>query len=413
MKQLSRIFLATGMIAGMAFTTAGCAVNAKKYETGTPVKIGLICLHDSLSTYDKNFMDAMDEAANKLGERVDGKPIVKTGVAESKDAYNAARDLVKQGCNLIFADSFGHEEFMLKAAKKWPQVQFCHATGTQAKVAGVSNYHNAFASIYQGRYLAGYAAGLKLQRMIDNGEILEKNKDSDGNIKLGYVGAYPYAEVVSGYTSWFLGVREVVSNVTMEVVYTKSWYDEQKEKASAQYLIGTGVALMSQHADSWGAPGECEDKGIPNVSYNIPTKSQCPNTYVSYSKINWAPYYMEMVNSMYEGRDILFEENNNWTGTIATGSVVYDVDNAADKAACGLIELELLQGTRKVFDCSKFTVDGEHLTSYKADVDDYGDFVPETNVIKSVGGMTWFDESTLRSAPYFDIRIDGIVEKAS
>ena len=235
MNKLSRIFFTGLALTTLSRVTACGKIKAKPYEKGTPIKIGLICLHDSSSTYDKNFIDGMNQAVANLGERVDGEAIIKTGVDESIDAYNAAKDLVKQGANVIFADSFGHEPFILDAARDWPEVTFCHATGTQAKVAGVKNFHNAFASIYEGRYLAGYAAGLKLQRMVLNNELdATKNYDADGNIILGYVGAFPYAEVVSGYTSWFLGVREVVPNVSMKVTYTSSWYDFDGEKTAAR-----------------------------------------------------------------------------------------------------------------------------------------------------------------------------------
>ena len=389
-----------------AISLTGCEVKAKEYVAGSAVKVGLICLHDSTSTYDKNFIDALGQAAKNLGAKVDGDPIVKTGVNEDQSCYNAAKDLVKQGCNVIFADSFGHEQFMLKAAKKWPQVQFCHATGTQALTAKQDNFHNAFASIYEGRFLAGYAAGLKLQSM--ESSLTANNKDADGNIKLGYVGAWQYAEVISGFTSWFLGVKAVVPNVVMDVQFTKSWYDEPAEAAAAQTLIDRGCALISQHADSMGAPNTCETAKVPNITYNIETAASCPNTYIGYSRINWAPYYEAVVNAMYGGTAIAGEKNGNWTGTIGTGSVEYNAKDPVAKAACELVKAELVAGTRKVFDCANFTVKGEHLTSYKADVQDMGDYVPETEVIKSAGSVKYFDESSERSAPYFDIIIDGI-----
>ena len=406
-----RMLLIPALMSGLALGVTGCSQDlGPKYEPGNPVKIGLICLHDSSSTYDKNFIDSMTAAVANLGERVDGEAIIKTGVDESKDAYDAAKDLVKQGCNVIFADSFGHEPFILEAAEQFKNVQFCHATGTTAKVKDVANFHNAFASIYEGRYLAGYAAGLKLQAMVAGGTLQANNFDASGNIKLGYVGAFPYAEVVSGYTSWFLGVREVVPNVVMNVTFTSSWYDFNAEKAGAKTLIDWGAAIVSQHADSMGAPGECEDRGVPNVTYNISTAEQCPNTYLAYSKINWAPYYEAVVNAMYTDEPIEGEVNHNYTGSIATGSVQYDVADPVAKAACELIKEELEDGSRKVFDCAKFTVNGQHLTEYLADVDDYGDFAPETNAIKTENGITFFDESALRSAPYFNVDIDGITK---
>lgn len=407
MKKLKRIVFALG---ASIMCTACAGVNAATYTKGTPVKVGLICLHNEKSTYDKNFIDAMKEAANDLGSRIAGEPIIKTDVAESIDSYNAAKDLVKQGCNVIIADSFGHEPFMLRAAKEWPSVTFCHATGTQAKVAGVSNYHNAFASIYEGRYLAGYAAGLKLADMIEEGKLTDANYDGD-KIKLGYVGAYPYAEVVSGYTSWFLGVKAVVPNVKMQVTFTNSWYDFDAEKAGARTLKNNGAAIISQHADSMGAPGECEEMGVPNVTYNIPLDVECPNTYLAYSKIDWAPYYKAVVNGLYDGTGIAGEVNNNFTGTIADGSVKYACADEGYADILKDVEAELKAKTRRVFDCSTFTVEGKHLTvdsDYLADVDDMHDYVSETKVIKEEGGITFYDESAFRSAPYFDINIDDI-----
>ena len=420
-----------GIGALVALTSCG-DVKAKEYTPGSPIKVGLICLHDNSSTYDKNFMDGLAEAANNLGSKLDGAPVVKTNIPESKDCFKAAKNLVKQGCNVIFADSFGHEKYMLDAARKWPEVQFCHATGTQSLMANVANYHNAFASIYQGRYLAGYAAGLKLREMNAAGQISASNKDADGNIKLGYIGAYQYAEVISGYTSWFLGVRAAVkadssiAGVSMEVTFTKSWFSTADEKTGAETLIGRGAALISQHADSWGAPGACEnnkedgvDKPIPNVTYNIETKSQCPRSYIAYSRINWAPYYEAVVNAVYAGSSIAGEVKQNWTGTIDSNSVQYNVnwDNitsdatklAAYKEEFGNVETAVKNnGAKEVFNCANFTVDGQHLTSKMADVEDAGDYAPETEAIKQDGGVYYYDESAGRSAPYFDVSIDGI-----
>ena len=400
MNKPAKLILSLGALLMMA----GCSANGgQSYTPGTGVKVGLICIHDDSSTYDKNFIDSMNAAVESLGSKVSSK-IIKTGVAEGNECYIAAKDLVKQGCNVIFADSFGHEAFMLKAAKEFPNVTFCHATGTQAKTANQSNYHNAFASIYEGRYLAGYAAGLKLQSMVSS--LKANNFDDKGNIKLGYVGAFPYAEVVSGYTSWFLGVQAVVPNVVMDVQYTREWYTLDGERDAANMLITKGAALVSQHADSMGAPNACAEANVPNVTYNLFTDGA-----ISYSKIDWAPYYKAVINAIYDGKAIDGEFNNNWTGTLATGSVVWDVRDPAAKAATALIEAELKNGTRKVFDCSKFTVDGKHLTTYLADVDDLDDnFQHETEAIKTEGNLSFFNESAGRSAPYFDIRIDGITE---
>ncbi len=395
---------------------AACGGNKDNDNTTTPadgtsntatldvskIKFGLICLHDENSTYDNNFILAIKDAQKALGLK-DDQVLIKKNIPEDDSCYNAAAELVEQGCNIIFADSFGHETFIIQAAKEFKDVQFCHATGTQAKQVKLANYHNAFASIYEGRYLAGVAAGMKLNEMIESGKI---TKD---NAKIGYVGAFNYAEVVSGLTSFFLGARSVCENATMKVTYTNSWFDIALEREAALNLINDGCVLISQHADSEGAPKACEEKGVPNVAYNISTISMGPNTAIISSKINWAPYYKLVIEAVAKGEAI----PTDWCGTIATGSVELTELNekvaaSGTQAKLDEVKSQLEKGEIKVFDTKNFTVDGKALTEYKADVD--GDFKGETNVIENGVFVESGDE--FRSAPYFDIKyIDGISEK--
>ena len=366
---------------------------------GAKVKVGFITLHDENSTYDKNFIDAAKEACANLGLVENEDYFIKTNVGETEQCAEVAADLVDAGCNIIFADSFGHEPYMIEVAKANPEVQFCHSTGTRAHTEGLDNYHNAFASIYEGRYLAGIAAGMKLNEMIEAGEFTAEEA------KMGYVGAFTYAEVVSGYTSFYLGAKSVCPTVTMDVTFTGSWYDETLEKEGAEKLIQGGCKLISQHADSLGAPTACENAGIPNVSYNGSTKEAAPNTYIISSRIDWAPYYEYAIQCVIDGKAIVAD----WTGTLATGSVVLTELNT-DVAAAGTAEAieaataKLENGEIHVFDCSTFTVKGEALTSYMADVDTDADYTPDTEVVHD----GYFSESEFRSAPYFDLEIDGI-----
>ena len=367
-------------------------------ETLSKIKVGFVFLHDENSTYDLNFINAAKAAAEQLG-LTDDQVMMKTNIAESQACYDAAAELVDAGCDLIITDSFGHESFALAAAKDFPEVQFVSCTGVKAHTEGLSNFHNAFASIYEGRYLAGIAAGLKLNEMIENGDITAEEA------KMGYVGAFPYAEVKSGYTSFFLGARSVCPSVTMEVTFTSSWYDEALEKEAANRLINNGCVLISQHADSMGAPTACEAAGVPNVSYNGSTVSACPNTFIVSSRIDWTPFFVHAITSVANGEALGYD----WTGTLATGSVVLTEINE-NAAAAGTAEKiaevtkALEDGTVKVFDTANFTVNGETVTTYLADVDDLGDYVGETEVIESGE----FLESYYRSAPYFDLDIDGI-----
>ena len=398
-------FLALLLALTMALCLAACGDNSNQPagssaagsgDAAPSVKVGFIMLHDENSTYDLNFINGAKEACEALGIT---DYIIKTNIGENNDCYDAACELVDAGCGIIFADSFGHEDYMIQAAKENPEVQFCHSTGTKAHTEGLANYHNAFASIYEGRYVAGITAGMKLNAMIESGEI------TADQAKIGYVGAFTYAEVVSGYTSFFLGARSVCPSATMEVTFTGSWYDETAEKEGAQKLISNGCVLISQHADSMGAPTACETAGVPNVSYNGSTQSVGPNTYIISSRINWAPYYEYAIQSVIDGTEIATD----WTGTLATGSVVLTELNT-NVAAEGTQEAidqaiaDLEAGTIHVFDTANFTVGGETMTSYLADVDTDPAYTPDTEVIAD----GYFHESEKRSAPYFDLRIDGI-----
>ena len=399
-------FLAMLLALVMALSLVACGEkkdptgdDTKNPDEGSKVKVGFITLHDENSTYDKNFIDAAKEACANLGLVENEDFFIKTNVGETEQCAEVAADLVDAGCNIIFADSFGHEPYMIQVAKENPEVQFCHSTGTRAHTEGLANCHNAFASIYEGRYLAGIAAGLKLNAMIEAGDIKAEEA------KMGYVGAFTYAEVVSGYTSFYLGAKSVCPTVTMDVTFTGSWYDETLEKEGAQKLIQGGCKLISQHADSLGAPTACKEAGVPNVSYNGSTQEACPNSYIISSRINWAPYYEYAIQCVIDGKAI----DADWTGTLATGSVVLTELNT-NVAAAGTAEAieaataKLENGEIHVFDCSTFTVKGEALTSYMADVDTDADYTPDTEVVHD----GYFSESEFRSAPYFDLEIDGI-----
>ncbi len=391
MKKLLTLVLAL-VLALCAFT--GCKNdNADDNADGyvPDITVGLITLHDDLSTYDANFINAFKQAGKDLGLSED-RIKIKTGIPEGTECYTAAKNLVEEGCDVIFADSFGHESYVLQAAREYPNVQFCHATGTQAQEAGLANFHNAFASIYEGRYLAGVVAGLKLNEMIDSGKI------TAAQAKMGYVGAFTYAEVISGYTSFYLGAKSVCPSVTMDVKFTGSWYHEIGEKTTANALIDGGCVLISQHADSMGAPNACEEKNVPNVSYNGSTGIACPNTFLVSSKINWTPYFRYMIMSVANGGAI----EDDYVGTLLSDSVqLTELGSAvAEGTATKLEEVKkrLIAGTEKVFDINKFTVDGRKVESLQ--------IAALNNAEVIVNGQ--FCESLYRSAPYFELNIDGI-----
>ena len=373
------------------------------------MKIGLICLHDENMGYDANFIDSMKAALANLGLD-ESQLIIKTNIPEGQECYDAAIDLAESGCQYIFADSFGHEDYMILAAEEYPEVQFSHATGTKSQGAGLDNFHNAFASIYQGRFAAGYAAGLKLNEMIEKGEITEDQA------KVGYVGAFPYAEVISGYTSTFLGIRYACPSATMTVKFTNSWGDQALEQEAATALIATdGCVLMSEHADTVGGPTACEDNGVPNVGYNISFAAVAPNTALVSSRINWTPYMQMAIESIMKGESFptdialgmadgaveLTELNEN----VAAEGTAEKVQEVLDKLASGELQ---------VFDTSTFTVNGMTAEEY-VQTEDYlqdtanGGFNAAVHQVAAEYVKDGsFHESEFQSAPYFDLPIDGI-----
>ena len=410
MKKVLAIVLCVAMVAALCVSLVAC-------QKAEPVA-ALICLHGDNSSYDKNFIDAFKAACEAKGLTEDQYTIVVDIPEEGNDCYEKAAQFADAGYKVVFADSFGHQANMIKAAKEFSNVQFCHATGTGASLSldadtandTPANFHNAFASIYEGRYLAGVAAGLKLVEMY--GEDITNEQAT-----IGYVAAWPYAEVISGYTSFYLGVKSVVSNVTMKVKYTNSWYDEAGEKSAAESLIAAGAKLVSGHADSMGVPTACKEANIPNVFYNGVSSE---STFVIASKINWQPYFEYMLDCVMNNKEIV----KDYTGTLATGSV--QITALGQAAAAGTqakldeVKAKLMSGELKVFDTANFTVrnakandtygnitmDAEtgKLLAYNADIIDLGDYAGETNAVEN--GI--FTESSKRSAPYFDIVIDGV-----
>ncbi|MEY8220818.1 BMP family ABC transporter substrate-binding protein [Enterocloster aldenensis] len=354
------------------------------------LKVGFVFIGDENEGYTAAHYKGAMEMKEALG-LADDQIIVKWNIPEDETAQDAAMDLADQGCQIVFANSFGHESYVIEAAKEYPEVQFCHATGFQAASSGLSNMHNYFTAIYEARYVSGVVAGLKLNQMIEDGTVA---KDA---CKIGYVGAYPYAEVISGYTSFFLGVRSVCPDATMEVKYTNSWASFDLEKEAADALISDGCVLISQHADTTGAPTACEAAGVPCVGYNISMIATAPTQALTSSTNNWGAYVTEAVQHVVDGTEIPVD----WCKGFSDGAVlITELNEAAvapgTKEKVEEVEAKLAAGELHVFDTSTWTFEGKTLDSYKKD--DGNEYISDG----------YFHESEFASAPAFDILIDGI-----
>lgn len=402
-------------------TEGGSAANA---ENASDLKIGVIMIGDETETYTKAHIDGIKEAAASLGIS-EGNIQWKERVEESEDCYDAAKTLVADGCQLVISNSYGHQDFMVEAAEEFTDVNFVAMTGDFAAISGLDNFYNAFTNVYESRYVSGVVAGMKVAELNAAGEIPAEGYDENGNVKIGYVGAYPYAEVVSGYTAFFLGIQSVFPDVVMDVQYTNSWFDIEGEAAAADVLIKRGCVIIGQHADSTGAPDTVEKawqngQVVYSVGYNMSMLDVAPDAALTSATNVWTAYYKELFSAVLNGTEI----PQDWAKGYADNAVAITAlgPNVAEGTAEKVAEIEaaLKDSSLYVFDTSKFTVGGAAVTEDAAMIDlSYMDWSTMTAVYEGetvsalktdANNVTYFDESVLRAAPYFSLRIDGITE---
>lgn len=415
-KKLLAILLCVAMVASMVTACGGSSDSGAPAADGadeaevSDFKFGAVLVGDENEGYTYAHIEGIRKAMEELGLTEDNV-IWKYSTREDESCYDAIVDCINSGCTLIFTNSYGHQSFAEQAASEYPDVQIVAMTGDTAKASGLDNFHNAFTAIYEARYVAGIVAGMKLQELDEAGEIGANNRDADGNVKIGYVGAFPYAEVVSGYTAFFLGIRSVYPNAVMEVQYTNEWFHITKENEAALALINDGCIIIGQHADSTGAPSACEEKltggtTVYSVSYNIDMLSVAPTAALTSPQNNWDVYYTYAIGACLNGEAF----DTNWCKGYDAGAV--QLSPLGDSCAEGTQEAvdaaiaSIMDGSFHVFDTSTFTVGGEEpTTAFATDTD--GDFVQDTDEAIFDG---YYHESHYQSAPAFTLRIDGITE---
>lgn len=424
MKRILALVLSLVMVVALF---VGCAGDTKPVEESskpnqtdsgndTPVassdfKVGVVLVGDENEGYTYAHILGIQQAVANLGLNEKDNVVWKYTVPENEKCYDAITDCIDQGCTLIFTNSYGHQSFAKQAAEENPDVQIVAMTGDTAKASGLSNFHNAFTRIYEARYAAGVVAGMKIQQLVDEGKLTDKNYDADGNVKVGYVGAYPYAEVVSGYTAFYLGIKSVYPDVVMDVQYTNSWFNITAENEAAVALIDRGCVIIGQHADSTGAPAACEEKlnagtVVYSVGYNVDMLAAAPNAALVSPTNEWGVYYTYAIGAHLKGEAF----DTNWAEGFEVDAVALTPlgPNVAPGTQEKVEEVvgALKAGTLHVFDTSTFTVGGSEVTSAFA-TDSDGDWTPDTDEAIIDG---YYHESYFQSAPSFQLRIDGITE---
>ncbi|MBQ7133850.1 MAG: BMP family ABC transporter substrate-binding protein [Ruminococcus sp.] len=408
MKKFLALMLAILMVASLA--ACGTTTDATKDEASatSDFKMGVILVGDENEGYTYAHIQGIQEAAASLGLS-DDQIIWKYTIPEDETCYDTAADLADQGCDLVVSNSYGHQSHMQQAATEFPDVTFIAMTGDTAKASGLPNFCNAFTAVYESRFVSGIVAGMKIKELVEADKLSDDNFDADGNVKVGYVGAYPYAEVKSGYTAFFLGIKSVYDKVAMSVQFTNSWFDLTKEGETANQLLSQGCVIIGQHADSTGAPSAVQaalESGevCYSIGYNIDMLEVAPQAALTSATNVWSVYYTEAIGAAMKGEEV----PQNWAKGYADGAVA--ITPLGESAAEGTQEkvdatiAAIKAGEIHVFDTETFTVGGKKVESaFATDTD--GDFVPDTDEAVFDG---YFHESYFQSAPCFALDIDGI-----
>lgn len=366
------------------------------------LKVGVVLVGDENEGYTFAHIDGIRKAAAAVG-LADSDIVWFYNIGETEDCYDKCIECVEQGCTLVITNSYGHQTYCQQAAEENPDVEFIAMTGDTALKSGLANFHNAFNLTYESRYVSGIVAGMKLKEMMDAGLVTDPY--------IGYVGAYPYAEVVSGYTGFYLGIKSIVPEAHMDVQYTNSWFDIQAEGKAAEALMARGCCIIGQHADSTGAPKAVQTakdngKAVYSVGYNIDMLAAAPTAALTSSTNDWSVFYTEAFQTLLDGGKLPTDWAKGYeAGAVAITALGPEVAEGTAEAVKAA-EDAIKAGTLHVFDTGTFTVNGEEVTSALT-FDSDGDWTNDTNEGIADG---YYHESEYISAPSFSLRIDGITE---
>ena len=364
-------------------------------DTDTVLKVGFIYENDGSTPFTYNFMLAQEALERQYPDRVH---ILSRSNVRASETEEPLRELVKKGCAVIFINNDSTQ--VRSMALEYPKVEFCQiSVGSDASSADPANYHTFSGEIYQGRYVSGVAAGMKLKELMENGVI-----GSDKAL-IGFVGAFPTAEIISGYTAFLLGVRSVVPQATMKVRYTNTWSNYAKEKAAAQTLIREGCIVISQHTNTTGPAVACEEASafltVIHVGYNQSMIDLAPSVSLVSTRINWTPYITGAVGAVLAHKPIEKAVEGSAHGN--------DMSAGLDKNWVEILELNkhiAAEGTSEKI---------AQLTEafHKGGIDVFrGDYtgVDPSNPADTIDLNKGYIENENSSAPSFHYVLDGVIE---
>lgn len=375
MKRTISLLLVLALVLSVALT--GCAPKSEpaaapaaaaptEAPKAEPLKIGFVYIG---SINDGGYTQAHDEGRKYLEQQLGDKIVTmyKEGVPESSEAEKVMRDMIDQGAKVIFANSFGHMDYVEKVSKEYPDVKFYHASGYKSG----PNFSNYFGAMEEARYLAGIVAGMKTKTN-----------------KLGYVAAFEIPEVVRGINAFTLGAQSVNPKVTVKVNWTHTWYDPAKEKEAAKALLDTGVDVLAQHQDTTATQQAAEEKGVWAIGYDLDTRDSAPKAYLTAPVWNWGKYYAAEVQRILDGN----WKQENYYGNMKDGMI--ELAPLTDNVA---------PGTQEVVDKAKAAIIDGSLNIFAGPIKD------QTGAVKvAEGSAMTFEE--LMSVDWFVQGVEGKIK---
>ncbi len=309
---MKRIYITTALTcAALLAAFIGCLRLLHLSGGKENLKIGFIYDNDESTPYTYNFSLAKDALEKKYGENVE--ILTRSNVLDD-EMEEPLRELASEGCDIIFFN--GYSELVMKLAPEYPDIQFCQTSYMDMNGKTVpQNYHTFKGEAYQGRYVSGIVAGMKIKQMISEGMITEDQA------LVGFVAAFPTSEVISGYTAFLLGIRSVVPQAVMRVIYTYTWSSYAHEKNAAQRLIDDGCVIISQHTDTIGPAIACEEasqkKEVCFVGFNQSMSEVAPAASLVTSRVCWEPYVLSAAEAVKKEKSIESVVAGNINGTDA------------------------------------------------------------------------------------------------
>ncbi len=371
MKRIISFFMAAALIVLCAAYLPSCS------QSGAPadLKVGVIHIGDPGAGAGYTFAHDQGIVAMQKNLKLDDSQIIRKNNVADDDAAatkTAIEECIEAGAKIIFGTSWGYMETMAELAEQYPDVIFSHCSGY---MSNGKNFNNYFGRIYQARYLAGIAAGLKTKTN-----------------KIGYVAAMGIdnSEVTGGLNAFAKGIAAVNPDAVVYVKVTNTWFSVDLESQAAEALLDLGCDVIGQHCDTTAPQLAAEKRGVWGCGYNSDMTPEAPKAHLTAPIWNWGVYYTTAVQAVIDNK---WTDLGNYFGGLKEGFVdispLSDNCEANTKEIIDQVKKLIVDGEFGVFDGKQVKVDGTTVTLVDEALTDNKD-----NVIVEAGGAT-LDDATI------------------